>query len=150
MSRSPNKSEQLPNIDPPSDREYARTAQFRAALRRFARVSRDLLANHGLTERQYVLLVLIRGAPDGAARATISELADGLQLAPNTVTELVRRAEAAGLVARVPNEADGRSIYARLTPEGDRRLARAVRALDFERRRLAEVVAAAVLEDESR
>ena len=147
MARRRRQSQQRPDgASPPSRDEYERTARFRAALRRFQRISDDVVAEHRLTQRQYELLVLIKGAP-GGERATVSELAEGLQLAPNTVTELVRRAELARLLVREANDADGRSVYLRLTAEGERRLAGAVRALDTERRRLAEVVSAAVLDE---
>jgi hypothetical protein len=37
---------------------------------------------------------MIKGAPDGSEQAAITELAERLQLAQNTVTDLVARAEA--------------------------------------------------------
>jgi DNA-binding MarR family transcriptional regulator len=70
----------------------------------------------------------------------VTELAERLQLAQNTVTELVERAEAAGLVAREPSGADGRIVRLRLTPEGERRLAQTGYALREDRRRLVALV----------
>lgn len=84
---------------------------------------------------------MIKGAPDGRERATITELAERLQLAQNTVTELVARAEAAGLLARESSETDGRVVRLRLTHEGERRLAETVSALRADRRRLVELAA---------
>ena len=42
---------------------------------------------------------MIKGAPDGSEQSTVTELADRLQLAQSTVTELVSRAEETGLIA---------------------------------------------------
>jgi DNA-binding MarR family transcriptional regulator len=67
---------------------------------------------------------MIKGAADGSERSTVTELADRLQLAQSTVTELVRRAEEVGLVRREPSTVDGRVAYLRLTDEGEQRLAR--------------------------
>jgi DNA-binding MarR family transcriptional regulator len=84
---------------------------------------------------------MIKGAPDGSEQATITELAERLQLAQNTVTELVARAEAAGLLEREPSRTDGRVVHLRLTQEGDRRLAGTVLALRADRRHLVDVLA---------
>ena len=46
---------------------------------------------------------MIKGAPDGSERSTVTELSRRLQLAQSTVTELVTRSEAAGLVERRPS-----------------------------------------------
>src|ERR671934_2809364 len=101
-----------------------RGAEFRAALRRFLRRSERIARSSGLTPQRHLLLLMIKGAPDGNERSTVTELADRLQLAQSTVTELVRRAEEVGLVAREPSSVDGRVAYIRLTDEGERRLAR--------------------------
>lgn len=112
------------------------TAAFRASLRRFERTSEQIGLERGLTPRRYLLLLMIKGSPDGSERATVSELAERLQLAQHTVTELVARAEEAGLVTREASARDGRVCYLRLTKEGEHRLARAFIDLDTERRRL--------------
>jgi DNA-binding MarR family transcriptional regulator len=112
------------------------TAAVRASLRRFERTSEQIALERGLTPRRYLLLLMIKGSPDGSERATVSELTERLQLAQHTVTELVARAEEAGLVTREPSARDGRVCYLRLTAEGDRRLARAFTGLDTERRAL--------------
>ena len=44
---------------------------------------------------------MVEGAPDGRRQATVSDLAARLALAQSTVTELIDRTEAAGLVMRV-------------------------------------------------
>lgn len=129
-------------VDEPTAEDYRRTAELRAALRAFLRRGERVARSQGLTPQRQQLLLMIKGAPDGSETATVTELAERLQLAQNTVTDLVARAEAAGLVSRSPSENDGRVAHLRLTPEGERRLAGTVAALRADRERLAEIVAA--------
>jgi DNA-binding MarR family transcriptional regulator len=125
----------------PTPDEYRSAAALRSALRRFDRVSEQIARGAGLTPRQYLLLLMIKGAPDGSERSTVTELADLLQLQQSTVTELVGRAEAAGLVWRAPSANDGRVVHLHLTPEGDRVLSAVVAQLGAERRRLGLLIA---------
>lgn len=104
----------------PSNR-YAAAAQFRAALRLFLRRSEDVARAHGLTPRQHSLLLQIAGSATGTA--TVSELVVKLSLTQSAVTELVQRAEQAGLVARAGSPSDGRVVHLSLTPEGSEKLA---------------------------
>ena len=113
-----------------------RIAAFRAVIRRFLRTTEHLAREHGLTPRRYLLLLMIKGAPDGSEQSTVTELSERLQLAQSTVTELVGRAERAGLVERERSEKDLRVAHLRLTPEGERRLAHSVRGLEEERHEL--------------
>jgi len=108
-------------------------AEFRSALRKFLRRSELVADSCGLTPQRYLLLLMIRGAPDGSGRSTVTELSDRLQLAQSTVTELVGRAERAGLIQRERSEKDLRVAHLRLSPEGERRLALSVRGLDEQR-----------------
>jgi DNA-binding MarR family transcriptional regulator len=110
-----------------------RGAEFRAALRRFLRRSERVARASGLTPQRYLLLLMIKGAPDGSQQSTVTELAERLQLAQSTVTELVSRAEEVGLVEREPSPADGRVAHLRLTEEGERRLARSFASMTAER-----------------
>ena len=113
-----------------------RGAEFRAALRRFLRRSERVARASGLTPQRYLLLLMIKGAPDGSEQSTVTELAERLQLAQSTVTELVSRAEEVGLVEREQSPADGRVAHLRLTEEGERRLGRAFASLAAEREQL--------------
>jgi DNA-binding MarR family transcriptional regulator len=108
-------------------------ADFRAALRRFLRKSERVARASGLTPQRYLLLLMIKGAPDGSEQSTVTDLAERLQLAQSSVTELVRRAEEVGLVEREASPADGRVAHLRLTAEGERRLARSFTSLAAER-----------------
>jgi len=116
--------------------EYVRVAEFRAALRRFLRRTERIARDAGLTPQRYLLLLMIKGAADGSERSTVTTLADRLQLAQSTVTELVGRAEEAGLVSREPSRADGRVAHLGLTERGEELLAAAFTGLEAERRSL--------------
>lgn len=111
-------------------------AEFRAQLRHFLTQSDKIAARHGLTPQRYLLLLLIKGAPDGTECSTVTELARRLQLAQHTVTELVARAERAGLVKREASALDRRKTHLRLTAKGEHRLAESFRELQVERKAL--------------
>jgi DNA-binding MarR family transcriptional regulator len=116
-------------------------AEFREALRRFLRQSERVARQSGLTPQRHLLLLMIKGAPDGSEQSTVTELADRLQLAQSTVTELVSRAEEAGLVERTQSQTDARVAYLRLTPEGERRLELSFTGLVTERAQLRDAFA---------
>ncbi|MGZ4257082.1 MAG: MarR family winged helix-turn-helix transcriptional regulator [Gaiellaceae bacterium] len=116
--------------------EVARVAEFRAALRRFLRTTERNSRAAGLTPQRYLLLLMIKGAEDQSGKSTVTELAERLQLAQSTVTELVRRAEEVGLLQRERSSDDGRIAYLRLTPEGERRLERSFTTNEVERQAL--------------
>jgi DNA-binding MarR family transcriptional regulator len=116
--------------------EVARVAEFRAALRRFLRTTERNARSAGLTPQRYLLLLMIKGAEDNSGKSTVTELAERLQLAQSTVTELVRRAEEVGLLQRERSPDDGRVAFLRLTPEGERRLERSFTTNEAERQAL--------------
>jgi len=126
----------------PTPEEAASVAGFRVALRRFMRQTELVARESGITPQWYLLLLQIKGAPDLAERSTVTELAEGLQLAQSSVTELVARVEQAGLLRRERSDADGRVVYLRLTRDGEERFARVFRNLAAERRALRETIAA--------
>jgi DNA-binding MarR family transcriptional regulator len=119
---------------PPS--EVARVAEFRAALRAFLRTAERNARKSGLTPQRYLLLLMIKGAADGSEKSTVTELAERLQLAQSTVTELVRRAEDTGLIDRAQSDSDGRVTHLRLSAEGERRLMQAFTSNEQERQEL--------------
>ena len=116
-------------------------AEFRSALRMFLRRSERVARKSGLTPQRYLLLLMVKGAPSGDERSTVTELAQRLQLAQSTVTELVSRAESAGLIAREQSQTDARVAHLRLTREGERRLELAFTALGTERAQLRAAIA---------
>jgi DNA-binding MarR family transcriptional regulator len=121
--------------------EVIAVAAFRTALRRFLRRSERIARKSGLTPQRYLLLLMIKGAPAGDEQSTVGALSRRLQLGQSTVTELVARAEQAGLLKRQPSPHDRRVVYLRLSREGERRLARSFTALKTERRQLGESLA---------
>jgi DNA-binding MarR family transcriptional regulator len=113
--------------------EVVHVAAFRAALRQFMRRSERIARRSGLTPQRYMLLLMIKGAPNGSQQSTVTELSERLQLAQSSVTELVRRAEEAELIEREQSTSDARVAHLRLTGEGERRLALAFTSLGRER-----------------
>ena len=125
------------SLSPTPDR-IQRIAEFRSALAAFLERSGAGARRHGLTPQRYLLLLMIKGAPDGNERVTMGELAARLRISANTASELVSRAARAGLVVRERSAADLRVVELRLTDEGERRLAQAVAATDADRRLLSQ------------
>lgn len=117
---------------------YEDAAAFRAELRRFLRRSERCARSNGLTPAQHLLLLQIAGSPD--ARSTVSDLVERLALTQSTVTELVQRAVAAGLVTRRASPDDRRVVHLSLTPEGRERLDRVHSELGPERAHLRAIV----------
>ena len=126
---------------PLDEHELLAIARFRFALRRFEKTTDAIIRTCGLTPQRYLLLLMIKGAPDGSEQSTVTELAERLQLAQSTVTELVSRAEEAGLVERTQSQTDARVAYLRVTPEGERRLERSFTGLVTERAQLRDAFA---------
>ena len=84
---------------------------------------KPLLDPLGLTYPQYlVMLVLWEG--DGIA---VSELGQRLQLDSGTLTPLLKRLEASGLVQRKRDSADERRVLVHITPAGRALKARAMK-----------------------
>src|SRR5262245_34287001 len=104
--------------------EIREAAELRASLRKFLRASERVAREEGLTPSRYRLLLMIESSE--GSRSTVTELADRMQLTQSTVTELVTRAEGAGLVSREQSEDDARVFWLELTDDGRLRLARAV------------------------
>jgi DNA-binding MarR family transcriptional regulator len=133
---APETAETYPNAG-----EVAPVAEFRLLLRRFQHETERVARDCGLTPGWYLLMLQIKGAPDLSERTTVTALAQRLQLAQSSVTELVARAEQAGLIEREPSPDDARVVYLRLSPEGERTFARAFRNLGAERQALREAIA---------
>ena len=110
-----------------SRHDFEKLLEFRVTLRRFQRWSEDQAQAAGLTHVQHQLLVAIKGH-HGDRPPTVGDLAGYLLLRPHSAGELVDRAEAAGLVKRIPDGSDGRVIRVLLTAEGDRVMQELTRA----------------------
>ena len=122
----------------PSIPDFREAAELRAALRKFLRASERVAREEGLTPSRFLLLLMIKTT--SAGRSTVTELAESMQLTQSTVTELVTRAEAAGLVHRTQSDEDARVFWLELTRLGEERLGRAVARNGPERQRLIELI----------
>jgi DNA-binding MarR family transcriptional regulator len=125
----------------PTAAEAAQVAEFRVALRRFLHETERVARECELTPGWYMLLLQIKGAPDLSEQTTVTALAERMRLAQSSVTELVARAEQAGLIERKPSPDDARVVFLLLSAEGERAFARAFRSLASERQRLREAIA---------
>jgi DNA-binding MarR family transcriptional regulator len=76
------------------------------------------LRPHGLTFARYEALVLLTFSSTGAL--PLSKIGERLQVHATSVTNLIDRLEASGMVRREPNPRDGRGTLAVLTDEGRR------------------------------
>jgi DNA-binding MarR family transcriptional regulator len=86
-----------------------------AASRAFNGVYRVLLKDLGLTYPQYLVMLVLweRGAQP------VKKLGEHLRLDSGTLSPLLKRLEAAGLVRRERSARDERSVEVRLTEEGE-------------------------------
>ena len=76
----------------------------------------SMLRPFGITFSRYEALVLLSHSHEGAL--PLSKLGERLQVHATSVTNIVDRLEAAGLVKRVPNPRDGRGTLAVITEDG--------------------------------
>lgn len=106
-----------------SKADYEALAAFRYSIRRFVRESEQAARQEGVTPQQHQLLLAIKGFP-GRDHATITELADRMQMRLHSVVGLVDRTEALGLVHRAHDTADRRQVFVSLTPAGEATLSR--------------------------
>lgn len=92
-------------------------AEFRHQLRLFLHFSEAAATNFDLQPQQHQLLLQIAGAPDGAS-TTIGYAAERLGLRHNSVVELSKRCEEAGLIDRRHEDPDRRYVVLEVTPKG--------------------------------
>ncbi|WP_214404230.1 MarR family winged helix-turn-helix transcriptional regulator [Pseudonocardia lacus] len=91
-----------------------------------------LLRPHGLTFARYEALVLLTFSRTG--RLPMRVMGERLQLHPTSVTNIVDRLQADGLVRRIPHPTDRRATLVEITEEGAARMEEAtgaVTAVDF-------------------
>ena len=113
--------------------EYRALAEFRYQIRRFLNISEQAARAAGLEPQQYLLLLALRGLPEGKQKATILTLAERLQLRHHSVVGLIDRLEKRGLVRRVRGKEDRRKVLISLTARGEQILG------NLARKRLAEL-----------
>ena len=76
----------------------------------------ELLRPHGLTFARYEALVLLTFSRAGSL--PLGKMGERLQVHPTSVTSIVDRLEAAGLVVRRRHPQDGRAVLAEITDSG--------------------------------
>jgi DNA-binding MarR family transcriptional regulator len=113
-----------PARDGPADRAAAQSAaEFLDAVSSVRRAARRAVRGSWQTEplppAQSELLRLAARMP----RLTVAEAAQELRLAPNTVSTLIGKLADRGLLKRVPNSTDGRSVLLEVTAQARKRLA---------------------------
>jgi DNA-binding MarR family transcriptional regulator len=100
---------------------------------------------HGSTHAQYVALWTLCLVDDPDAGIPIGTVADGLLNRAADATRLIDRLERAGLVERLPNPADRRSVLVRATRRGRDAFAAVTPALqEFHRRQWANLTPAEI------
>jgi len=98
--------------------EYRALAEFRFQIRRFVHFSEQAAHAAALEPQQHQLMLALKGFTEGK-RATISDLAERLQLQHHSAVELIDRSVRQGLVARRRGTADRRQVFVTLTPHGE-------------------------------
>jgi len=83
--------------------------------KKLEQIHRETIKETNLTTPQYVVLTLL-WERDGR---TFKELAAGVHCTPATMTGIVDTLEKKGLVVRVPNPDDRRSLLVKLTDDGE-------------------------------
>jgi DNA-binding MarR family transcriptional regulator len=101
--------------------EYRALAELRHRIRRFLQEGDDAARKVGLEPQQYLLLLAVRGLPEGQ-ECTIRALADRLTLRHHSTVELVDRMEVRGYVKRTRGREDRRQVLVSLQPRGEKLL----------------------------
>lgn len=99
------------------DDAYANLALTRRLMRRYLGFSERAAESVGLEPQHYQLLLMLRGlTPHGSA--SVSDLADWLQVRHHSAVGLVDRMQARGLVERRPDPLNRRRVLVALTRDG--------------------------------
>ena len=101
-----------------SQSDYAVLSRFRFALRQFTAFSTRAAQAAGLPAQQHQALLTIKGHA-GPAPMSVGVLAEELQIARHTATELVNRLADGGLVARVTYKDDRRRQTLAMTDKAE-------------------------------
>lgn len=103
-----------------TDRQRVQTlAEFRYTLRKFLQFSEERAVEVGLHPQQHQLLLHVAGAPEGV-ETTVSYVAERLGLRHNSVVELSKRCEEAGLIRRIHDTSDRRRVVLQITAQGNK------------------------------
>lgn len=105
-------------------KDYAALGAFRYAMRKFLRVSKDVVAARAkLTAEQYEALLAIKSS-SGVDGVTVGEISERLQVKHHTAVSLLDKLEARKLATRKRATSDKRNVNVQLTKAGASLLAR--------------------------
>src|SRR5882757_11155066 len=106
--------------------EYRALAELRYLIRKFVGEGDAAARAAGLEPQQYLLLLALRGLPEGV-EATIRTFADRLALRHHSAVELIDRLESHGYVRRSRSRDDRRRVLVALLPRGEKLLEQVAR-----------------------
>jgi DNA-binding MarR family transcriptional regulator len=106
--------------------EYRALAELRYRLRKFVGEGDAAARAAGLEPQQYLLLLALRGLPEGE-EASVRTLADRLALKHHSAVELIDRLETHGYVRRSRDRDDRRRVLVTLLPRGEKLLEQVAR-----------------------
>jgi DNA-binding MarR family transcriptional regulator len=106
--------------------EYRALAELRHRIRKFVGEGDAVARAAGLEPQQYLLLLALRGLPEGE-EATIRTLADRMALKHHSAVELIDRLEMHGYVRRSRSRDDRRRVLVALLPRGEKLLEQVAR-----------------------
>jgi len=98
--------------------KYEALSEFRYLMLRFLARSATISRSIGIGQKQYLLLLSIRGFPKDKP-PNIKVIAERLQIAPNSAVDLVKRACRKGLVCKARTGDDERQVLVSLTAKGE-------------------------------
>jgi DNA-binding MarR family transcriptional regulator len=98
---------------------YEALSEFRYLILRFLARSATISRSLDIGQKQYLLLLSIRGFPKDKP-PNIKIIAERLQIAPNSAVDLVKRACRKGLVCKARTSDDERQVLVSLTAKGER------------------------------
>jgi DNA-binding MarR family transcriptional regulator len=106
--------------------DYRALAALRHRIRLFLCEGDAAARRAGIEPQQYLLLLALRGLPEGM-EATVQTLSERLMLKHNSTVELIDRLEKRGYVRRSRSRDDHRAVLMSLLPRGEKLLERVVR-----------------------
>ena len=106
--------------------DYRALAALRYRIRLFLCETDAAARRAGIEPQQYLLLLALRGLPEGM-EATVQTLAERLMLKHNSTVELIDRLEKRGYVRRSRSRDDQRAVLVSVLPRGEKMLERVVR-----------------------
>lgn len=103
--------------------DFEALAAFRYEIRRYLRFGQNAARRAGIDAQQYQALLAVKGLPRNE-NPTVGALAEQMQTEHHSAVELSRRLEKNGWLRRSRSDADRREVRLRLTPRGEKLLAK--------------------------